>query len=67
MYKDYFPKASKFIKEKDSSLYDLTNLFDTAKGKVFIDDCHISESYQWVVANHIFTLLPLKLPDTTNK
>lgn len=39
-------------------------MFWPAKSKVFIDDCHLNETYQWVVAEHIYNLSPLNLSDS---
>lgn len=56
-YSTYYPQAKSYIAQNDSSLYDFTPIFDTCKGKVFIDDCHITTPYQKVVARQIFELL----------
>jgi hypothetical protein len=56
LYEGYFSKARKYV-PCDSSLYDFTNIFDTAKGKVYVDDCHLTDPYQIVLATNIFNLL----------
>lgn len=56
IYNDYFSKAREYI-PLDSSLHDFTNIFDTATGKVYVDDCHLTDPYQNVVAKKIFELL----------
>ncbi len=53
-YKQYYPQAQEYIKVKDSTLTDLTGVFDTATKPVYIDDCHINASYQRVVAESIY-------------
>jgi len=55
-YRTYFPQAGKYI-TGDSVLHDFTHIFDTATGKVFVDDCHLTDPYQQVVAENVFKLL----------
>ncbi len=56
-YQSYFPIAKRFILNKDSSLYDFTNIFDTVKGNVFVDDCHVNEPYQPLIAAKVYNAL----------
>jgi hypothetical protein len=56
-YLNYYPKARLYISQTDSSLIDFTSIFDTIQGQVYIDDCHINEPYQRVVALNIFNVL----------
>jgi len=56
-YQSYYPKAKEFILKKDSSLYDFTNVFDTVRGNVFVDDCHINETYQPLIAAKVYNTL----------
>lgn len=41
-------------------MVDLSAIFDTCKGPVFMDNCHINDPYQHVVAENIFGVLKEK-------
>ncbi len=56
-YGKYYPRAKQYILEGDSSLYDFTAVFDTATGKVYRDNCHVTPEYQPVIAKEVFRIL----------
>ncbi len=56
-YLQYYPKAKVLIAQTDSTLFDFTSIFDTVQGQVYIDDCHIYEPYQRIVALNVFNTL----------
>jgi len=56
-YKQYYPLAQEYIRTDGNGLYDLSGLFDTIQGQIYIDDCHINTPYQKIVANAVFNII----------
>lgn len=56
-YENFYPQLSQYIKNDTIHLRDFTHVFDTAKGEVFVDFCHIDEDYQKTIAQNVFTHL----------
>jgi len=54
-YRKLYPELRKAAGEHPDFLVDLTTIFDTCKGNVFMDNCHINDPYQEIVAQNIFT------------
>ncbi len=60
-YQIFYPDARE-IASKHDFIYDFTSLFDGMEHQdVYIDDCHINEQYQPVVAQAVFEVIKLSL------
>lgn len=59
-YAEYYPLAKKYIAEEDRGLYDFTTAFDTATGKVYLDNCHLNAGYQPTIAQKVLEVLKEK-------
>jgi hypothetical protein len=54
IYKKYYPQFKVNVGKNLDYLIDFTSIFDTCKGKVYLDDCHVEASYQRLIADHVF-------------
>lgn len=52
-YKQYYP-AMKLFADTTSYMANFSNIFDTCTGAVFIDDCHLTDGYQKLVALKVY-------------
>jgi len=56
-YQDFYPKIkSDLLKNKPNYLFDFTNIFNKIE-KPFLDDCHVKEEYQHIIADSLFQLI----------
>jgi hypothetical protein len=56
-YEEFYPNAKTLVDTKDY-LYDFTYVFSGVEGKIFKDDCHLSDvKYQRIVADSVFNLI----------
>lgn len=53
LYKKHYPYFKKFV-ENTPYMASFTNIFDTCTNRVFSDDCHITDSYQKLVAEKVY-------------
>lgn len=53
----YYPSLIKLVSRHPDFLYDMSGVFDSINDKVFVDDCHLTDTYQPFIAQKIFTLL----------
>ena len=62
-YKHFYPAA---IKHTNDNYYlnDFTGIFDDFGEKVFIDDCHIKDEYQQIIADSVYSLIDRKKIET---
>lgn len=65
-YKQYYPAMKLFA---DTTIYmaNFSNVFDTCIGAVFIDDCHLTDGYQKLVALKVYDELVKRNLLTTAK
>ena len=56
-YKKFYPEMKQFAQEHPDFMADMSGIFDTCTGKVFIDNCHIEDEYQSIVAEQIYNSL----------
>jgi len=56
-YRKYYPSMQKFSKENPEILYDLTSIFDSSSGYIYIDDCHLNQIGNQIVAEEMFKLI----------
>lgn len=56
-FRQFYPVLQTSIQQHPDYLYDLSGVFDSIHEKVFVDDCHLTDTYQPFMAQKIFTLL----------
>ena len=59
-YRERYPKMKMLVSHYPDFMVDLSAIFDTCQGNVFIDHCHIHEEYQHIVAQNIYNALVQK-------
>jgi len=67
-YGEYYPKAKQHIASDTLHFFDFTHIFDTVRGEVFVDFCHIDDDYQKTVAENVFVCMVKQnyiVPNTT--
>ena len=60
-YQNHYPLMKKGVIAHLDYLKDLTAIFDTCKGKVYIDDCHIETPYQKLVAVEVYKVIQMTI------
>ncbi len=53
LYKKYYPGLKAYA-ANTPFMVSFTNLFDTCSGPVFVDDCHVQDEYQNLIAIKVF-------------
>jgi hypothetical protein len=62
-YQRHYPRLKEIVHKNSDYLIDFTSIFDTCKGNVYLDDCHVEESYQGIIANHMFQVIQSQRPN----
>ncbi len=52
-YKENYP-AMKLFADSTPYMANFSNVFDTCTGKVFLDDCHLTDGYQKIIAVKVY-------------
>jgi hypothetical protein len=59
-YKTYYPALMERCIQHPNYLYDMSMVFDSINDKVFMDDCHLTNTFQPFIAKRIVHLLQEK-------